>query len=694
MINTINKKIISLMLSLGLLGGLVTALAEETPAKKAPFETHVSVSQNIIELIRNTEGVRSGTDTSKFQGATGFTSAEGDDNGNKYLKMNPNTAGYNGGMARFDARTVKANLPGFSTVRKIVIENKMRIDSISNIEGEEWLNIGIAATIPTWGESGTAIPLAAVSMADSESKALKVRLGGFENTKLTAYSVIDKLYPAGEFINYKITIDTPENGGENAVISYEINGEKQDFIVSLPISDLSTVYGAGSTSNALRIIYGTQNSYAKNNSAEITCSVDDLIVTAYAGEIYSKSADFTTLTKLPSDFISSANTAAPVFDGNNGVKFGVSDKDQYVCSKTNGKYLASYGKPFVVETRVKFDPFDDKGQLRIQARGRDSVNGTGAYNQAGTLALMTFNRGSIVLKSNMNPQPEAPYSVKIGEFEPDIWYNVRLIFSIADEKMYAYVYTDDYSYKTAGVVKIPIEEMYNYNLESLSEINSLGVFSGSSNGGRATSYVSNFKMYAADITEGRLEYIADNTQKPEGKGIRDAVKLTFSDVVDLTQLNMTVKCGDTEYTNYKAQLEGDGKTLVIAPSSEWDDGNYTVTFNDKIKGYFGGECEVGAISFAISAPVETAVRFVTDEGQRSAVATINDVRGTTKNATMYFAAYNEQGRLISVDYAKTEDAKEIMLSNLSPEVSYFQVFVWSDDLDYFTDAEVVNITGS
>lgn len=677
-IDVITKKIMPIMILVSvLLSGvqLYGFASEETADRTDLFTKHVSVSKNITELVRNMDGT-SGNNTTNgvFTDKSYFNYATKDG----YLQATNNYSGTSEAIARFCVRIAqsKGTLPAYNKANKLIIESKMRIDS--DTEADDWVNIGITNGIPTW--EGTAIPLAGVKMNSAVNKTMTVRLGGFEGATLAESQILDTVYPSGEFISYKITIDVPEGVSDDATVpvSYEINGEEQAYKAQLPVSKLKAVY----ESTSPRIVYGTQNKYSNSSSAtELICSVDDLIVTSMTDDsLYYKSADFTALEALPSDFISSSGAAVPALDGNNGVKFNVSDKDQYVCSKTNGKYLSEYNKPFVAETRLKFDPFDDKGQLRIQARGRDNVSGTSAYNQAATLALLTFNRGSIILRQTVNPSAENPNSVKIGEFEPDVWYNVKLIFSITDEKMYAYVHTDDYSYETAGVADIPLEKMYNYNLASLSEINSLGVFSGSSNGGRATSYVSNFKMYAADVEQGELEYI--EAQMPDS--IKDAVRVSFSDVVDLTQLNMTVKCNGEEYTDYQTRLEGDGKTLVVAPATEWTEGDYTIKFNDNVKGYFGGVCEVNDIGFDLT--VKTEVTFNED---KSVKAKLIDPTGKTQDAIMYFAAYNSEDRLISADKVEVKNGHEITLSNLPEEACYVQVFVWSKNLDMFTDAEKI-----
>lgn len=676
-INIITERIMPIMLSLGILLAGVQAIgfaAEETTDKTDAFAEHVSVSKNITELVRNTDGTTGNntingvfTDKSNFN----YTTQDG------YLKATNNYTSNSEAIARFCVRIAQAKgtLPAYNKASKLIIESKMRIDA--DTEADDWVNIGITNGIPTW--EGTAIPLAGVKMNNAVDKTMTVRLGGFEGATLAENQILDTVYPSGEFISYKIIIDVPDgvSDADTVPVSYEINGAVQSYKAQLPISNLKAVYESASP----RIVYGTQSKYSKNSAAtELICSIDDLIVTAMTSDnLYYKSADFTALEALPTDFISAG---APVLDGNNGVTFNVADKDQYICSKSNGKYLSEYNKPFVVETRIKFDPFDNKGQLRIQARGRDKVNGSNAYNQAATMALLTFNRGSIILRSNMNPQADAPYSIKIGEFEADKWYNVKLIFSITDEKMYAYVYTDDYSYETAGVVDIPLEKMYNYNLASLSEINSLGIFSGSSNGGRATSYVSNFKMYAADVEQGELEYIEAQTPN----SIKDVVHVSFSDVVDLTQLNVTVKCNGEEYTDYQTQLAGDGKTLAITPLTEWQEGKYTIKFNDTIKGYFGGECTVSN-DITFDFVLKTEVAF--NEGNKSVTARLNDPTGKTGDAIMYFASYNSEDRLISADKVEVKNGQTITLSNLPEEAYYVQVFVWSKNFDAFTDAEKI-----
>lgn len=678
-IDIITKKILPVMLSLAMLSGVSAAVsaAEETADKTDLFAKHVSVSKAVTELIRNTDGTTGNNTTNGvFTDKSNFNYATQDG----YLKVTNNYTSNSEAIARFCVRIAQAKgtLPAYNKANKLIIESKMRIDA--NTEADDWVNVGITNGIPTW--EGTAIPLAGVKMDNAEDKTMKVRVGGFESATLAENQILDAVYPAGEFISYKITIDVPDGVADTDTVpvSYEINGVKQDYTAQLKVSLLKAVYNSTSP----RIVYGTQNKYDSSSTKKLAWSVDDLIVTSMTNDnLYYKSADFTAMEALPADIISSKD-AAPVFDGNNGIKFNVADKDQYGYFKSNGKYLSTYGKPFVVETRVKFDPFDNKGQLRIQARGRDSVNGSNAYNQAATMTLLTFNRGSIILRSNMNPQTDAPYSVKIGEFVPNVWYNVKLIFSIADEdkKMYAYVYTDDYSYETAGVVDIPLEKMHSYNLASLSEINSVGVFSGSSNGGRATSYVSDLKMYAADIKEGTLEYI--ETQIPSA--VKDNVQVSFSDVVDLTQLNMTVKCNGEEYTDYQTQLAGDGKTLAIVPSTEWQEGSYTIEFNDTVKGYFGGACTVSD-NIIFDFVLKTEVIF--NKENKSVTAKLNDPTGKAKDAIMYFASYNAEDRLISADKVEVKNNQEITLSNLSEDVSYVQVFVWSKTLDMFTNAEKI-----
>lgn len=677
-IDIITKRIMPIMLSLAILLGAssVGFAAGETDDKTELFAKHVSVSKNVTELIRNADGTTGTNKINVFTDRSNFDYTKT----NEYLQVTNNYTSNSDSIARFCVRIAmaKGTLPAYNKENKLIIESKMRIES--DTEADDWFNIGITNGIPAWETS--AVPLAGVKMVSASDKTMKVRLGGFTGGNLEDNTILDAVYPEGEFISYKITIDVPEgvSDTDTVPVSYEINGVKQDYTAQLPVSLLKAVYESSSP----RIVYGTQNKYSINSAAtELICEVDDLIVTSITDEnLYYKSADFTEVDALPSDFISSTNTAAPTFNSENGVTFDVPDKDQYVCPKTNGHYLSEYDKPFVVETRIKFDPFDDKGQLRIQARGRDKVNGTNAYNQAATMTLMTFNRGSIVLRSNINPQPDAPYSVKIGEFAPNIWYNVKLIFSITDEKMYAYVYTDDYSYETAGVVDIPLEKMYNYNLESLSEINSLGVYSGTSNGGRATSYVSDFKMYAADVEQGELEYI--EAQTPDS--IKDAVQVSFSDVVDLTQLDMTVKCNGEEYTDYQTLLAGDGRILTITPLTEWEEGRYTIEFNDTVKGYFGGACTVSNdITFEFV--LKTEVTF--DEDNKRVTAKLNDPTGKTEDAIMYFAAYNSDNRLILADKAEVKNSQEIIFSNLPEEVSYVQVFVWSKNFDAFTDAEKI-----
>lgn len=677
-IDIITKRIMPIMLSLAILLGVsAVGFAEgETDDKTELFTKHVSVSKNVTELIRNADGTTGTNKTNVFTDKSNFDYTKT----NEYLQVTNNYTSNSDSIARFCVRIAMAagTLPEYNKRNQLIIESKMRIES--DTEADDWFNIGITNGIPTW--ETTAVPLAGVKMVNTSDKTMQVRLGGFEGEgiTLTENQILDTVYPAGEFISYKITIDVPEGDTDTVPVRYEINGVEQEYTAQLPVSLLKAVYESSSP----RVVYGTQNKYSKNsNATELICEVDDLIVTSITDEnLYYKSADFTEVDALPSDFISSTNTAAPTFNSDNGVTFNVADKDQYVCSKTNGHYLSEYNKPFVVETRIKFDPFDDMGQLRIQARGRDKVSGTNAYNQGATMTLMTFNRGSIVLRSNINPQPDAPYSVKIGEFAPDIWYNVKLIFSITDEKMYAYVYTDDYSYETAGIADIPLEKMYNYNLEALSEINSLGVYSGSSNGGRATSYVSDFKMYAADVEQGELEYI--EAQTPDS--VKDAVQVSFSDVVDLTQLDMTVKCNGGEYTDYQTLLAGDGKILAIAPLTEWEEGRYTIEFNDTVKGYFGGACTVSK-DIAFDFVLKTEVTF--DEDNKRVTAKLNDPTGKTEDAIMYFAAYNSEDRLILADKAEVKNSQEITLSNLPEEASYVRVFVWSKNLDMFTDAEKI-----
>lgn len=558
------KKTVSMLLvvviMLALFGG------GGTISVSAAVPENAEITQVLIPM--NTDGVRSTSVAGGFRdNAMIALDTPTDESGNSYLKVTQAatvTADH-----RISQRVDLAKTAFFKNTDQafqIVLKSKLRADTTTYAADEDkWIYLTLSPGIPNLTGANT---LKFVGVRKAEDGSQQVKVGN---------TVLPTAFPAGEFIDFEITLNVPEyqTGGDVVSAVFQVNGTEYTDNADIPFSDTRSHLVTILTGESARI------SYIANKSTEIGWSVDDSGMDANYAYNYYKSIDYSVDGSFDRTDLRKHSSAVLATDGAAQVvslPLNSGSGSYYNYFTLNDTSLKSFQKPLVFETRLKF-PDNVKGQTRLNMRG-----GGNAADANGTIAFMTFNRGTLVLRDIANPADDRPNAVKMGEYLPDVWYNARVILNFETEKMYARVYTDDYKYDVSAVTDIPIEKIYKYEATSWENGKSFGIVVAGSAGEGGTTYQSGMKAYTLNTpNEG---FTCGNVTVPQdAEGV---VTITASEVVDTTSVLPTLsRNGVAE--EYTVAASGDGKVVTLLPKNggTWTPGEYSLTFDAPFKDIFG-----------------------------------------------------------------------------------------------------------